>query len=383
MSRWPMLNLGLLTEDQTALRSYTVALEDEVVDPTISSTTHTISISSKKLGSAVSVRRRTRIEPGDLVFSRLHTQNGAFAFSADYFHATNTFIPLKVREELVDRRYLFWALHKFVPTLSSVDTVGRETFKTDEILALRIPVPPSLAEQQRLARILDEADQLLELRSKGEERARDLIPALFDEMFGNPWLNVRGWETTTLGQLGKVVTGNTPPRTNPEYYGDFVEWIKTNNIDASRGTVGQASERLSEIGAIRGRLVPAGSVLITCIAGSIDRIGDAAIVDREVAINQQINAITPTKKVDAAFLLHLVGALKDVIRGHAAGVMTRIINKSSLEKIPAILPSNPQQVEFGLRVAEIRKLQDVQETSRKRIEDLSCSLLDGVFKGEL
>ena len=81
--------------------------------------------------------------------------------------------------------------------------------------------------------------------------------------------------------------------------------MKTDNIDPIRGTVGVSSERLSDIGAIKGRIVPEGSVLITCIAGSIDRIGDAAITDRKVAINQQINAMVPNEGVQSEFLVSL------------------------------------------------------------------------------
>ena len=128
-------------------------------------------------GSEIKVTKRIRIETGDLVFSRLHTQNGAFAFSQGQYQATGTFVPLRVDETRVDRQFLFWVLHHFVPTLSASDTVGRETYKTSEILELKIPLS-SLGEQRRIvARIEELASKIEEARSCREE-AKDEANAL-------------------------------------------------------------------------------------------------------------------------------------------------------------------------------------------------------------
>lgn len=231
--------------------------------------------------------------------------------------------------------------------------------------------------------ILDEAEALRRLRAEADERTSQITAALFDEMFGSPSSNSKSWDATTLGRLGTVVTGNTPPRIDSSFYGDFIEWVKTDNIDPTRGIVRPSAEGLSETGAMRGRTVPEGSVLITCIAGSIERIGDAAITDRRVAINQQINAIIPNENVESAFLGSLVRALKPLIQGSATGVMTRIINKSELEKIPAVFPPSPLQRQFAGRVGEIRELEKQQAASRERLEDLFQCLLHRAIQGEL
>jgi type I restriction enzyme S subunit len=174
-----------------------------------------------------------------------------------------------------------------------------------------------------------------------------------------------------------------PISTEPELFWDYVEWVKTDNIDADLGVVTRAAEGLSAEGASVGRIVPPGAVLVTCIAGSRDRIGDAAVTDRQVAINQQINAIIPNSETAPAFLCQLVRALKPVIQHRATGVMTGIINKSSLAAIPAVRPPISLQNEFAERVTKIRALRAQQTASRRRLEDLFQSLLHGAFNGEL
>ena len=107
------------------------------------------------------------------------------------------------------------------------------------------------------------------------------------------------------------------------------------------------------------------------------------MADRQVGINQQINAIIPYPNSDANFLCRMVGALKGVIQHQAGGVMTGIINKSTLESIPAIRPPLPLQKEFGHRVTEIRELEAEQARSRRRGEDLYQSMLHRAFNGNL
>ena len=73
---------------------------------------------------------------------------------------------------------------------------------------VHVPLAP-LAEQERIVKLLDEADELRRLRAQADCRTAALIPALFHEMFGDPLVNSRGWPTKELHDLGRVVTGST------------------------------------------------------------------------------------------------------------------------------------------------------------------------------
>src|SRR5690606_32454536 len=100
-----------------------------------------------------------------------------------------------------------------------------------------------------------------------------------------------------------IITGNTPPRNEPENYENgHIEWIKTDNIISNSAFITPALEKLSRIGVEKGRTVTPGALLVACIAGSLDSIGRAALTDREVAFNQQINAIQPNADVSPLYL---------------------------------------------------------------------------------
>ncbi len=184
-----MVALAKVVRDLSNERLVQVDPNEDVADPTIKSSTHKISVASIQKGVSVKISKRIRIEPNDLVFSRLHTQNGAFAFADRSYLATTTFLPLAIDEIQIDRRFLFWALHVRVPTLSASDTVGREIYKTQDILRLEIPLP-RLSEQRRIVARIEELVAKIEegrgLRMKAGEEV-DLLPknarqAVFDNL---------------------------------------------------------------------------------------------------------------------------------------------------------------------------------------------------------
>jgi len=79
--------------------------------------------------------------------------------------------------------------------------------KATEVAKIKIPVPP-LAEQERIVKLLDEADELRKLRAQADRRTADLISALFNEMFGDPThLEMMRWSFKPLGEFAKVSYG--------------------------------------------------------------------------------------------------------------------------------------------------------------------------------
>jgi type I restriction enzyme S subunit len=168
-------------------------------------------------------------------------------------------------------------------------------------------------------------------------------------MFGDPVRNDRGWDRPELKKnFGLISTGNTPPRKKPENYSPpFIEWIKTVNIDQNHMYITQASEYLSKTGLTLARTVKKGALLVACIAGSIESIGRAALADRNVAFNQQINAIQPNSDISSIFLYWLFRISKSYIQSFAPKGMKKILTKGNFEKITMIKPPKDMQDRFA------------------------------------
>ena len=149
-----------------------------------------------------------------------------------------------------------------------------------------------------------------------------------------------------LGKRCEIVTGNTPSRAEPENFGEFIEWIKSDNINTPFTLVTKAQEYLSEIGFEKCRFVEAGSLLMTCIAGSISCIGNVAVTDRRVAFNQQINAIVP-KQDEVLYLYWLMLLYKPAIHNTINMALKGILSKGQLAKMPFPFPPIELQQQFA------------------------------------
>ena len=247
---------------------------------------------------------------------------------------------------------------------------------------LKIPLP-SLQQQRRIAAILDKADRIRRKREETIKLTEKLLLTQFLEMFGNPVTNPYGWELEKIGNLGKVITGNTPTRANSENYGDYIEWIKSDNITTPDHFITEAAEKLSFQGKQIGRVVPSGSILVICIAGSANSIGRAALTDREVTFNQQINAIVPKKDINPYFLYSHFFVAQYLVQAQSTNSMKGLVNKSKFSNIIFINPPQDKQQEFGNWFLKFHAWLNKLYQDAKLAEELFNSLTQRAFSGEL
>lgn len=285
-----------------------------------------------------------------------------------------------VAKKSLSPKYLYYFCKTFNFFKLDKSTTLPSLTKSD-LLEIEIPLPP-LPLQEKIAEILDKADELRRKDKDLQSKYDDLAQAIFIDMFGDPVRNEKGWEVKKLGDLGTVVTGNTPPRAKEEYYGDYIEWIKTDNIILDKVYPIKAKEYLSESGARLGRKVSSNSILVTCIAGSKKSIGNCCLTDRTLAFNQQINAITNfSNSYRPIFLYRLFKEYQPYIQNSSTDGMKKIITKSEFEKLSFIVPPLHLQEAFAKKIELINQLK--AQTNAEKSEELFQSLLQKAFKGDL
>ena len=202
--------------------------------------------------------------------------------------------------------------------------------------------------------IFNKIKKIIDSRNAEISALDNLIKARFVEMFGDPRSNPFGFKKMILKDTCKIITGNTPSRAVDEYYGEFIEWIKTDNIVSGLLYPTKATEGLSEIGVKIGRTVDKDSILMACIAGSIASIGRVCITDRRVAFNQQINAIIP-QKYNIHFLYVLLQISKDYLVEDINMALKGILSKSKLEEKEFVVPPRELQEQFAEFVHRVDK----------------------------
>ena len=149
-SRYDVVSLRDVAREKTQI--VTVVDEMDVREPGFSTDgkLRTLVVKETKKGYNTKGKRRKLISPGDLVISRLHTQDGLFAIAEDECHATETFLIMDVDQTIANPVYVLLSLHHVAPKMAQVDTTGREQYATDALLSLPIALPP-LPVQQEIA----------------------------------------------------------------------------------------------------------------------------------------------------------------------------------------------------------------------------------------
>ncbi|MDH2105246.1 restriction endonuclease subunit S [Acinetobacter ursingii] len=103
--------------------------------------------------------------------------------------------------EKIDKTYLKRALElSIVEMESQVHGATMKHITRGKFLANQIPLPP-LAEQRRIASILDQADELRQKRQQAIEKLDQLLQATFIDMFGDPVSNPKGWDLVRVGEV--------------------------------------------------------------------------------------------------------------------------------------------------------------------------------------
>lgn len=279
--------------------------------------------------------------------------------------------------------YLRFALKHFPPS-SLIKDHAYPAIGLGDIEDFKIPVPDSSDDQIRIAHLLGKVEGLIAQRKQHLQQLDDLLKSVFLEMFGDPVRNEKGWDKPALKAFGKISTGNTPPRSeSANYDGDFIEWIKTDNITGDAVCVTPSTEHLSEIGARKARTVTSGALLVACIAGSVESIGRAALTDRTVSFNQQINAIQPGKDVNPLYLYGLFKLSRSYIQSHATKGMKKILTKGDFEKITMIKPPFEIQDRFSIIVEKVEGIKSRYKKSLADLETLYGALSQRAFKGQL
>lgn len=169
-----------------------------------------------------------------------------------------------------------------------------------------------------------------------------------------------------LGELGKIITGNTPKTSETENYNsNDICFIKPSDISENDITYIYKSEfYLSEIARDKARILPQNSLLVTCIG----IIGKVAINKVECAFNQQINAIIPNvNKCLPNYLAYTIQYKKDEIQKIANTAVVPILNKTQFSNIEVFIPRVEEQQKIA---AVLDKVSDLIALRKKQLEKL-------------
>lgn len=254
-----------------------------------------------------------------------------------------------------------------------------------DLKRIKIPLPP-LAEQKRIAVILDKADAIRRKRQQAIQLADDFLRAVFLEMFGDPVTNPKGWEVKPLKDLAhKIGSGSTPRGGSESYQADGISLIRSLNIHDNEFKFkdlafidDEQAERLSNV------VVEENDVLLNITGASVCR---CAIVPSEVLparVNQHVCIIRPKTNIYPSYLLHLLISQpykQMLLQMSGAGATREALTKQQIENLQIATPPVSEQEKFEKVRVSLNSL--IKNAQNFDSHALFKSLSQKAFSGQL
>jgi len=332
-------------------------------------------------------RARQLVQVGDILVSTVRPNlNGVATVDEglDGATASTGFCVLRPNKRELDEAYLFhWVkTPEFVSDMVRKSTGASYPAVSDRIiLESKIPLPP-IAQQKRIAAILDQTEELRSLRRQALGALDAIVQSIFLEMFGDPVTNPKKLPLIKLGDLTKISSGSTPSRAVIDNFGGTIPWVKTTEVCGT--TILKTEEQITE-NALRNsscRIYPAGSILVALYGQGKTR-GRCAILGIDASTNQACGVLLPQPSYDTRFLFSQLTLAYERLRALGRGGNQENLNLGLLSDFVVLLPPISLQQEFARRVEAIEQLKATHRESLAQLDALFASLQHRAFRGEL
>ncbi|EJD6368618.1 restriction endonuclease subunit S [Providencia rettgeri] len=292
---------------------------------------------------------------------------------------------ISAKPHIVAPEFLLWELRSPKFRADLMRRVGGSALQEISLSELRKvqTLIPSLPEQNKIAKILFTWDKAIttteQLLANSQQQKKALMQQLLTRkkrLLDKNGVRFSGeWKWSKIQEVGMVVTGSTPPKSDENNYGGDVLWATAEDFTGKY--VSNTKIKLSDKGSTKARIVPKGSVLVTCIAS----IGKNAIANEDMGTNQQINAVVVSDSFSNEFFYYQIEFNVNKLISIAGVTAVPIVNKSSFQQVKLIFPvlEEQQKIAAVLSTAdqEISALQQKLDALKQEKKALMQQLLTG------
>jgi restriction endonuclease S subunit/cellulose biosynthesis protein BcsQ len=321
-----------------------------------------------------------------------------------------------IDSQRLDKGYLF-AFLSWQETRTAIESLGygsaQPNVSPSLIHSVSIPLPP-LPEQRRIAKILGDLDDKIELNRKMNETLEQMARALFKSWFIDfdpvrakmegrqpPGMDAdtaalfpsrlveselglipEGWKVKALGDVVECLGGGTPSTKEGLYWnGGTINWATPKDLSSLQAPLLTATERsITDAGLARvaSGILPARTLLMSSRAP----VGYLAISTIPVAINQGFIAMPESSIMPSIYMLHWCNANMTEIQGRASGTTFAELSKSNFRQMRLLLPSGQLLQIFSRMVSDYYNQIETNIHQSRTLASLRDTLLPQLMRGE-
>jgi type I restriction enzyme S subunit len=292
--------------------------------------------------------------------------------------------------EDVDPHYLYWFLRsqsRNVVTRGVKKGATVHSVQSGFIENLQVPMRPR-EDQRRIVDLLARAEGIVRLRREAQQKAAELIPAIFIDTFGEPATNPKGWPVVPLGEVIKRGPSNGLYK-HRSAYGAGTPILRIDGFyDGVITGLSQLKRvQLEDEDELRRFALVEGDIVVNRV-NSPEYLGKSAIVPRlaEPTVfesNMMLFGVDGSRVLPefVIALLQQPASRRHLLANAKHAINQSSINQQDVKSVPVPLPPVALQQAFAQRIAAVASIRGQQAEATSTAQASFDALLAGAFRG--
>ncbi|WP_266070778.1 restriction endonuclease subunit S [Salinimicrobium profundisediminis] len=368
-------------------------------------------------GKNIGTKNQFRISEGQFIMSKIDARNGAFGIVPPELEGaitTQDFLSYNINTEKILPEFfnLITGTKHFAELCqkASSGTTGRQRVDEKAFLGFRIPVPQIEIQKEIVKQYRNNVEEEIQLQStlialkdeidlylndklgitsyNSQEPTKRFNVVSFSSLsewgINSPMARMRNFysnlkfRTLPISALCKISSGGTPSRSNKQYYGGEIPWIKTGEV--RENIITETEEYITELGLKRSsaKLYPKGSLIVAmygATAGRSAKLGIDATTNQACAVLHNINA----ELILTDFLwIYLISQIEN-FRLLASGSAQPNLNASKVANYLVPIPTISEQKQILDDINVIKDKISRLETEIERVSEQTKSQFESAI----
>ena len=267
---------------------------------------------------------------------------------------------------------LKWYREIYMISAEGARNHGLLNVPTDEFFDTKHYIPRDSAEQRKIADFMIALERRIEAQQSLVDNLKKYKRGLLMHFFSDE--TTRQWRQYTISQIGKVITGSTPPTNDRSNYDGDLMFCSPGDIGEQK-YISSTEKRVSPKGFALGRPIPPSSVIVTCI-GLIGKLG---IATSDMITNQQINALIVSGDFDHEFIYYAFENFFPKYRSKVSMQTLPILSKSEFERLLIKVPNLNVQRKISNYLAGMDKRIEQTQQELNMLQELRRGIIQKLF----
>ena len=326
--------------------------------------------------------RLTPLEIGDLCMVMSDVPKGralakCFLVDKNNTYTLNQRIGVFKADERYLKKYFYYLINRNKYFLSFDDGDSQTNLRKDDILNCPV-ICPDKAEQQLVVDILDGISEIIQNRKAQLKKLDELVKARFVELFGNPVINEKGWNTSPLNDVCDGIGDGLHGTPEYDIDGDY-PFINGNNLMDGSIEITPATKMVDERAYKKHYIEITDNAILLSINGTLGKL--AFYRGEEVMLGKSACYCNLKPEINREFVYGVMktDAFSGFLESNSTASTIKNVGLKAIRGFNLILPPDDLQNEYVEFAKQVDKSKVAVQKALNETQNLFDSLMQEYF----